>query len=91
MELPVINEGKTLSCNSQSIIYCTECTKCRKQYVGQTIRSLKDRAEDHLNPTRNRTPTTGQRRNNLTTYCCGNKMDLKPTNLETEWLKLNTY
>ena len=38
-----------------------------------------------------RTPTNGQRRNNPTTYCCGNKMDLKPTNLETKWLKLNTY
>jgi len=28
---------------------------------------------------------------NPTTYCCGNKMDLKPTNIETTWFKLNTY
>ena len=53
MKFPVINKGETLSCNSRSIIYCIECTKCRKQYVGQTIRRLKDRAEEHLNPTRN--------------------------------------
>jgi len=59
-----------------------------KQYVGQIIR-LKDRAEEHLlqheiSTITDRTPTTGQRRNNPTTYCCGDKMDPKPTNLETE-------
>jgi len=59
----------------------------------QTIRKLrKPQLIQHEIPTiTDCTPTIGQRKNNLTTYSCWNKMDLKPTHIETEWLKLSTH
>jgi len=37
----------TMCCDSHNIIYLINCTKCRKQYVGQTSRKLKMRLNEH--------------------------------------------
>ena len=39
--------SQPLSCNSNNIIYLIHCTKCRKNYIGQTKRPLKDRLTNH--------------------------------------------
>ena len=36
-----------MSCYSQNLIYLITCTKCNKQYVGETNRKLKERLQDH--------------------------------------------
>jgi len=36
-----------VNCSSSNIIYLITCTKCHKQYVGETSRKLKDRLNDH--------------------------------------------
>jgi len=36
-----------MNCNSSNIIYLITCTKCLKQYIGETSRKLKDRLNDH--------------------------------------------
>jgi len=88
MKFPVINKGETLSCNSRSIIYCIECTKCRKQYVGQTIRRLKDRAEEHLNPTRNLTTALKKHFLKTKNHSCSNMkfqlLQIVPQQLDRE-------
>jgi len=38
-----------LNCNSNNIIYLIQCKKCKKQYVGQTITSLRHRISQHNN------------------------------------------
>ena len=35
-------------CNSSNVIYCIECTRCQKKYVGQTKRKIKDRLRTHI-------------------------------------------
>ena len=37
-----------ITCNSTNVIYCIECQKCCKRYVGQTKRSIKKRLGEHL-------------------------------------------
>ena len=37
-----------LNCNSNNLIYCLVCQTCSKIYVGQTKRSLRERAGKHL-------------------------------------------
>ncbi len=37
------------TCSTKGIIYLTTCSKCLKQYVGQTGRRLIDRIKEHLN------------------------------------------
>ena len=37
-----------VTCNSTNVIYCIECVKCSKRYVGQTKRSIKKRIGEHL-------------------------------------------
>ena len=37
-----------ITCNSSNVIYCLECKKCNKKYVGQTKRKIKDRVREHL-------------------------------------------
>ena len=37
-----------ISCRSSNLIYCISCKTCGKQYVGQTLRRLKDRLSEHL-------------------------------------------
>ena len=60
---PFIKEGKTISinrkktwkisksvnCQSSNIVYLIECNKeqCKKRYIGETGRSLKNRIADH--------------------------------------------
>ena len=39
---------KEITCNSSNLIYCIECTKCDKKYVGQTKRKVKDRLREHI-------------------------------------------
>jgi len=36
------------NCASTNIVYLVTCTKCNKQYVGETGRSLRDRITDHV-------------------------------------------
>ena len=36
------------NCNTKNIIYLITCHKCKLQYVGQTIRRLKDRIAEHI-------------------------------------------
>jgi hypothetical protein len=36
-----------VSCQSNNLIYCITCTRCNKQYVGQTKRRLMDRFQGH--------------------------------------------
>ncbi len=35
------------TCSSQNIIYLITCTKCKKQYVGKTTKSLRERINHH--------------------------------------------
>ena len=39
---------KNISCRSSNLIYCLTCTRCRIQYVGQTILGIVDRIGGHL-------------------------------------------
>jgi len=36
-----------MDCNTTNVIYLITCTKCRKQYIGETKRKLKDRFHNH--------------------------------------------
>ena len=53
MKFPIINHSKLLTCNTAGIVYCIECTRCGKQYVGQTQRKLKSRLSEHFDPRHN--------------------------------------
>ena len=49
------HESKTnITCNSSNLIYCMTCLKCRKQYVGQTLRPIKDRFRGHFGKIKNK-------------------------------------
>ena len=37
-----------VSCRSSNLIYCISCRVCGKQYVGQTLRRMRDRLSEHL-------------------------------------------
>jgi len=39
---------QNITCKSKNLIYLVTCRKCRKQYVGQTSRTLTDRVNNHL-------------------------------------------
>ena len=42
-------ETKTgVTCKSSNIIYCIECKECNMQYVGQTLRQMRERIGEHL-------------------------------------------
>ena len=47
------------NCNTAGIIYLITCTKCSKQYVGQTGRRLTDRAKEHLYYIKKKKEATG--------------------------------
>jgi group I intron endonuclease len=53
----VIND--LFNCNTKGVIYLTTCTKCNKQYVGQTGRKLKERMKEHLYNMYKKTEVTG--------------------------------
>jgi len=36
------------NCNTTNIIYIATCTKCHKQYIGETGRKLKTRVSEHI-------------------------------------------
>lgn len=38
-----------ITCETINVVYVIECTKCKKQYVGQTGNSLKERFRGHFN------------------------------------------
>lgn len=37
-----------VNCMSSNLIYCIKCKKCKKQYVAQTKRTLKERINEHI-------------------------------------------
>ena len=37
-----------VSCTSNNLVYCISCIRCRKQYVGKTKNSLKQRFQGHF-------------------------------------------
>ena len=43
----VFNCMKNISCRSSNLIYAITCTRCNKQYVGQTLLRVKDRFSKH--------------------------------------------
>ena len=44
----VVTLKGAFNCNTSGIIYVTTCEKCKKQYIGQTGRKLRDRFGEHL-------------------------------------------
>ena len=50
------NTMKNISCRSSNVIYCITCKSCNKQYVGQTLRKIKDRLYEHMRDIDNRNP-----------------------------------
>ncbi|OCT76279.1 hypothetical protein XELAEV_18031475mg [Xenopus laevis] len=42
-----------INCCSKGIFYLITCTRCGKQYVGSTTRSLKERMREHINQIKN--------------------------------------
>jgi hypothetical protein len=44
----IINLKDSFNCKTTVIIYLTSCEKCKKQYIGQTGRKLRERFEEHL-------------------------------------------
>jgi hypothetical protein len=61
-----------LTCKSCNIIYLINCTKCGKQYVGQTGRRLADRINDHLSRIRTKKPTPTGLHFNLSDHSADN-------------------
>ena len=45
---------KHISCYSHNLIYCITCTTCKKQYVGQTSKKLRERFVNHFGNINNR-------------------------------------
>ena len=43
-----------IDCTTKYVIYLIQCSKCSKQYVGQTSQSLRTRAMQHRNDIRNK-------------------------------------
>ena len=51
--LSPINTGETrqikhhITCDSTSLTYMIQCKRCKKQYVGKTKRTLRERFKEH--------------------------------------------
>ena len=43
-----IHTKHNVTCNSNNLVYCITCRRCKKQYVGQTKNSLKQRFQGHF-------------------------------------------
>src|ERR1700722_18757834 len=41
--------GDPVSCSSSNMIYLITCNRCKLQYVGETLQTLKKRMNDHRN------------------------------------------
>ena len=52
-----LNTKKDITCNSSNLIYCIECKKCNKKYVGQTKRKIKDSLREHIYGIKNQKET----------------------------------
>ena len=66
---PYIKEGKHIdyneakwiinnqvNCETSNIIYLIECTLCKKRYIGETERSLKERFSEHKQYIKGKSP-----------------------------------
>lgn len=51
------NIKDTIYCHSKNLIYLITCDKCKKQYVGETGRTLRDRLNDHRSAIKNKQKT----------------------------------
>ena len=49
----------SFNCNTEGVVYLITCTKCNKQYVGQTGRKIVDRLKEHLYYIRKKKEATG--------------------------------
>ena len=47
------------NCLTKGVIYITTCAKCKKQYIGQTGRSLHERIREHMYDIKKGTKTSG--------------------------------
>ena len=43
-----LNITEHFNCRTPNIIYCIQCSNCKKLYIGETGRRLGDRIRDHL-------------------------------------------
>ena len=50
-ETPAIKQH--ITCKSNNLTYMIECKKCKKQYIGETKRSLRERFTEHRQATNN--------------------------------------
>ena len=48
---------KHISCYSHNLIYCITCTTCKKQYIGQTSKKLRERFVNHFGNINNKRST----------------------------------
>jgi len=60
----------TIYCNSKNLVYLISCNKCKKQYIGETGRTLRDRLNDHRSAIRNKTKTPISIHFNLPNHSC---------------------
>ena len=44
-------------CNTTNLVYLITCRSCKKQYVGETGRALRDRLNDHVSAIKNKSKT----------------------------------
>ncbi|MCP4653358.1 MAG: GIY-YIG nuclease family protein [Candidatus Omnitrophica bacterium] len=58
MYFPLIDKNAEINCCTKCIVYVITCKKCGMQYVGQTIRKLKDRVLEHRRSILNGTMVT---------------------------------
>ena len=42
-----------MTCKSTNLIYMIECKRCKKQYIGETKRTLRERFTEHRQATNN--------------------------------------
>lgn len=47
------------NCSTKGLIYLTTCSHCKKQYVGQTGRTLRERLKEHLQNIYHKEEVTG--------------------------------
>lgn len=52
-----VKVGNDTYCHTKNIIYLVTCMKCKKQYIGESSRSLRDRLNDHKSDIRNKKAT----------------------------------
>ena len=60
---------RDVTCNSSNVIYCIECTRCNKRYVGQTKRKIKDRLREHIYGIKNQKDTDVSYHFNTNGHC----------------------